>query len=176
MKLKDALRTQTKRTIGRSLFAIIIDVNRTLLGWFGYFKYRCRGTFSEVDGWVRMRPRSLLRKRADRAGRGRGRDHQRWTNVYFAEQGYFSLEVAHARACQTPSTARRCSASAGATDFPVSCRQGATGVGPSVGFGMHSILVVDERQHLFAEVGRGAEIAAPEQSPREHAKPNFHLV
>ena len=101
-KLQDAIRRKTKRTNGHSLACIIATVNRTLLGWFGYFKHSGRPTFVGVDGWVRMRLRSLLRKRAGRQGRGRGRDHQRWPNAFFAQQGYFSLETAFATACQPP--------------------------------------------------------------------------
>jgi len=100
-KLKDTLRTKTKRTDGRSLQCIIADINRTLRGWFGYFKHSYHTTFTNVDGWVRGRLRSILRKRAGRRGRGRGQDHQRWPNAYFAEQGYFCLEAAHAAACQS---------------------------------------------------------------------------
>ena len=102
-KLKDALRAKTKRTQGRSLPCIIADVNRTLRGWFGYFKHSYPTTFQNVDGWIRGRLRSILRKRAGRRGRGRGRDHQRWPNAYFAKHGYFSLEVAHKLACQSSS-------------------------------------------------------------------------
>lgn len=102
-KLKDTLRAKTKRTNGHGLRFIIADVNRTLRGWFGYFQHSYRTTFTDVDGWVRMRLRSILRKRAGRTGRGRGRDHQRWPNAYFAERGYFSLEAAFAAACQPPS-------------------------------------------------------------------------
>ena len=47
-----------------------------------------------LDGWVRGRLRGILRKRAKLKGRGRGRDHQRWPNRYFAEVGLFSLENA----------------------------------------------------------------------------------
>jgi RNA-directed DNA polymerase len=101
-KLKDTIRAKTKRANGHSLAYIIADVNRTLRGWFGYFKHSCRPTFAGVDGWVRMRLRSILRKRAGQAGRGRGRDHQRWPNSFFAEQGYFSLEAALAAVCQPP--------------------------------------------------------------------------
>ena len=102
-KLKNTIRAKTKRTDGRSLGCIILDINRTLRGWYGYFQHSCYTTFRDVDGWVRGRLRSLLRKRAGRRGRGRGRDHQRWPNAYFAEQGYFSLEVARAAARQPPS-------------------------------------------------------------------------
>ncbi len=102
-KLKDTIRAKTTRANGRSLMVIIQDVNRTLHGWFGYFQHSCRPTFLSVDKWVRMRLRSILRKRAGRRGRGRGRDHQRWPNAFFAGQGYFSLEVAYAAARQSPS-------------------------------------------------------------------------
>jgi len=100
-KLKETIRAKTKRTDGRSLLAIIADVNRTLRGWFGYFRHSWRTTFPEVDGWVRMRLRSLLRQRSGRRGRGHGADHQRWPNAYFADLGYFSLTDAHRLACQS---------------------------------------------------------------------------
>jgi RNA-directed DNA polymerase len=97
-KLKDTLRVKTKRTDGRSLRCIIADVNRTLRGWFGYFKHSIGTTFPAVDSWIRGRLRSILRKRAGRRGRSRGRDHHRWPNSYFAEHGYYSLVSAHAAA------------------------------------------------------------------------------
>jgi RNA-directed DNA polymerase len=101
-KLKATIRAKTKRTDGRSLPVIIVDVNRTLRGWFGYFQHSYWTTFARVDGWVRMRLRSILRKRAGRTGHGRGRDHQRWPNSFFAAQGYFSLEAAFVGASQPP--------------------------------------------------------------------------
>jgi RNA-directed DNA polymerase len=101
-KLKDTLRAKTRRTDGRALPCIIADVNRTLRGWFGYFKHSYHTTFTGVDRWVRGRLRSILRKRSGRRGRGRGRDHQRWPNAYFAAFGYFSLESACAAARQPP--------------------------------------------------------------------------
>lgn len=97
-KLKDALRTKTRRTHGHSLAVIIDDVNRTLRGWFGYFKHSHSTTFPNVDAWVRMRLRSILRQRHGRTGCGRGADHQRWPNRFFAEQGLFSLTAARAAA------------------------------------------------------------------------------
>jgi RNA-directed DNA polymerase len=100
-KLRDAIRDKTKRTNGHSLLAIISDVNRTLRGWFEYFKHSRRYTFQPLDSWIRMRLRSILRKRQGGRGRGRGADHQRWRNAFFAEQGLFSLVAAHAAACQS---------------------------------------------------------------------------
>ena len=101
-KLKDTIRAKTKRTNGHGLQEIIADVNRTLRGWFGYFRHSCRWTFATVDRWVRMRLRSILRKRAGGQGPGLGNDHKRWPNAYFARQGLYSLEAAHAEASQPP--------------------------------------------------------------------------
>jgi len=100
-KLKDTLRARTKRTSGHSLAAIISDVNRTLAGWFAYFQHSHRTTFGPLDGWVRMRLRSILRHRHRGTGRGRGFDHLRWPNAFFAEQGLFFLTAAHAAACRS---------------------------------------------------------------------------
>jgi RNA-directed DNA polymerase len=100
-KLKDTIREKTPRTGGRALLRIISDVNRTLAGWFGYFKHSLKTTFGRLDSWIRMRLRSILRRRAGRKGRGRGTDHQRWPNVFFAEQGLMSLVAAHVKAGQS---------------------------------------------------------------------------
>jgi RNA-directed DNA polymerase len=74
------------------------------VGWFGYFKHSHKTTFPTLDGWVRMRLRSLLRRRRGGRGRGRGTDHACWPNAFFAELGLFSLVTAHASAC--PSSCR----------------------------------------------------------------------
>jgi len=95
-KLKDSIRSKTPRTSGQSLQAIIIDVNRTLRGWSAYFKHGQGSVFTELDKWIRMRLRSILRKRVRSKGRGRGLDHVRWPNVFFAERGLFSLGLARA--------------------------------------------------------------------------------
>jgi RNA-directed DNA polymerase len=95
-KLKDTLRPKTQRTNGRSVACIIADVNRTLRGWFEYFKHS-HGSFQTEDQWVRNRLRAILRKR----GSGHGhhpdwRDHRRWPNAFFVSHGLFSLMTAHA--------------------------------------------------------------------------------
>jgi RNA-directed DNA polymerase len=102
-KLKDAIRAKTKRTSGESLTKIINDLTPRLRGWFEYFKHSHRFTFSSLDGWIRMRLRSLLRKRLGKEGRGRGSDHQRWPNKFFAEHGMYSLRTAYELACQSSS-------------------------------------------------------------------------
>ena len=100
-KLRDTIRAKTRRRSGQSLPTTIVDLNRTLKGWFGYFKHSHKFTFATLDGWVRMRLRSILRYRRGGQGRGRGADHQRWPNAYFAELELFSLVTAHAAAGQS---------------------------------------------------------------------------
>jgi RNA-directed DNA polymerase len=99
--LKDTLRRLTKRTTGFSLELIISLLNRTLTGWFAYFLHSHITTFRPLDQWVRMRLRSILRRRHGGKGRGRGSDHVRWPNAFFAKHGLFSLTAAHAAACQS---------------------------------------------------------------------------
>jgi len=95
-KLRDTIRAKTRRVNGHALTEIIEDVHQTLRGWFAYFKHSHKTTFRQQDGWIRMRLRSILRKRHHLPGRGRGADHQRWPNAYFATHGLFSLATAHA--------------------------------------------------------------------------------
>ena len=91
-KLKDTIRAKTRRTDGHSLPAIIATLNRTLRGWFGYFQHsyrtRLRGP-GQLDS--RRGCGASCASAQGRRGRGRGADHQRWPNAFFAEQGLFSL-------------------------------------------------------------------------------------
>jgi RNA-directed DNA polymerase len=100
-KFKDAIRAKTKRTSGDSLSFIVADVNRTLRGWFAYFQHSHRTVFRELDGWTRMRLRSLLRRRAGRRGRSQGADNHRYPNSFFANVGLYSLVTAHALVVQS---------------------------------------------------------------------------
>jgi RNA-directed DNA polymerase len=94
-RLKDRIRVKTRRTRGDSLACIIVDLNRTLRGWFGYFKHAHPHTFIRIDGMVRRRLRALLRKQEKRSAFGLSRaDHQRWPNAFFAQAGLLALETA----------------------------------------------------------------------------------
>jgi len=94
-RLKDTIRKKTRRTRGQSLAQIIADLNRTLRGWFGYFKHAHRYTFETIDRLVRRRLRAILRKQEKRPSFGRSlADHTRWTNAFFAEAGLFALHAA----------------------------------------------------------------------------------
>jgi RNA-directed DNA polymerase len=101
-RFRETIRGKTRRTNGTSLATIIAAVNQTTRGWFEYFKHSTQGIFRELDGWIRMRLRSLLRRRKGRRGRGRGKDHQTWTNAFFAAHGFFSLEAARVAIRQPP--------------------------------------------------------------------------
>jgi len=101
MKFKDSIRHKTRRSNGRSLQAIIADLNVTLRGWYEYFKHSWKTVFPELDGYIRQRLRSILRKRRGGKGRGRGLDHRRYPNAFFAERGLLSLQTSHTCECQS---------------------------------------------------------------------------
>ena len=93
-KLRANLRKPTRRCNKHSMEAVAERINPTLRGWYGYFKHAHPDELSAIDGWVRMRLRSILRKRRKGKGRGRGSDHHRWPNRYFENLGLFSLKRA----------------------------------------------------------------------------------
>jgi RNA-directed DNA polymerase len=94
-KLKETIRAKTRRTRGQSLNAVVVDLNRTLKGWFGYFKHAHPSIFPELDQMIRRRLRAMLRKQMRGSGFGHARtDHQRWPNAYFADAGLFALDAA----------------------------------------------------------------------------------
>jgi len=100
-KFKDTIRSKTRRSNGRSLKAIISDVNKTSIGWFEYYKHSNVKTFRILDGWTRRRLRSILRGYNKRKGISRNKDHLRWPNKYFQDLGYFSLYDAHCSLLQS---------------------------------------------------------------------------
>lgn len=102
-KLEDSIRAKTGRNRGDSLERIIADLNRTLRGWFGYFKHAHPNVFGSIDGSVRRRLRSLLLKqRMKRSHVGQGLGLSRlWPNAYFAEHGLFALHAAWVAARQS---------------------------------------------------------------------------
>jgi RNA-directed DNA polymerase len=101
-KLKDTIRSQTGRSNGHSISVITANMNRTLKGWFEYFKHSHKWTFRMLDGWMRRRLRSILRQRSKGNKGISGKiDHFRWPNKFFQEIGLFSLEDAHALLLQS---------------------------------------------------------------------------
>lgn len=101
-KFKEAVRRRTRRKSGKSLASTITELNPVLRGWFQYFKHSHWTTFRPLDAWIRMRLRSILRKRSGRKGRSCGADHQRWPNSFFRELDLCSLVEAHRLASRPP--------------------------------------------------------------------------
>jgi RNA-directed DNA polymerase len=94
-KLKERVRAKTLRTDGRSLRAIVADVNGTWRGWYVYFQHSQANVFTTVAGYVRRRLRRLLEKRRGHARHGLGAAQQRWPHEWFARRGLRSLAAAH---------------------------------------------------------------------------------
>jgi len=92
-KLRHRMRALTRRNRPGSLQSICAELAPVQRGWFNFFRQgNSQPTFHQLDGWLRRRLRSLLRRRTKRRGISPGgRDHQRWPNSYFAQQGFFSL-------------------------------------------------------------------------------------
>lgn len=100
-QLHEKLKPFLRRCNRHSMEAIIKKINAVLRGWYGYFKHGHTNVCVSVDGWVRMRLRSILRKRRKGKGRGRGDDHHRWPNDYFHALGLFSLSQAQTAEIQS---------------------------------------------------------------------------
>lgn len=98
---KDKIRRLTRRGSGYSLKRIVSDLTPIQRGWFEYFKHSHRFIFESLDGWIRMRLRSILRRRKGLKGRATGADNHRWPNAFFAELGLLSFATAYAQICQS---------------------------------------------------------------------------
>jgi RNA-directed DNA polymerase len=94
-KLKDTVRQWTGRSNGHSLRQLIAILNPILRGWFQYFKHSRTTTFKIVDGWMRRRLRSILRRHHRMRGIANGGDNLRWPNAYFRQMGLFTMVEAH---------------------------------------------------------------------------------
>ena len=99
-KFTSRIRELTPRKSGESLEDTILKLNRSLHGWFHYFRHCFWNIFKDYDGMIRRRLRRLLLKRHRRNPQRLPRTH-RWPNAYFAEQGLLSLQDAHLRFVQS---------------------------------------------------------------------------
>jgi RNA-directed DNA polymerase len=90
-KLRETLRPRLRRMQDGSMEEIIARINPVLRGWWAYFKESLPSALENIDGWVRMRLRSIQRRRDKRRGMAYGADHHRYPNRWFAERGLFTL-------------------------------------------------------------------------------------
>ena len=89
-KMKARIKELTPRKRSGSVELIAAELNRVLVGWFGYFRH-CRWTiYKDLDAKIRSRLRRLLLKR-HRKNPERLLRQQRWPNAYFAKAGLYSL-------------------------------------------------------------------------------------
>jgi RNA-directed DNA polymerase len=95
-KMKLRIKELTPRKRSGSMRTIVAELNRVLIGWFGYFRH-CRWTiFKDLDAKIRSRLRRLLLRRHRRNPKRLPRTH-RWPNEFFTKAGLWSLRTAHNR-------------------------------------------------------------------------------
>jgi RNA-directed DNA polymerase len=99
-KFRETIRQKTSRLRPGAMSDIVEQTNRTLRGWFEYFKHSLANVMEREDKRIRRRLRAILRHRHRRKQRDHRPRHQRWPNAYFAELGLFSLAIARAQASQ----------------------------------------------------------------------------
>lgn len=99
-KIMDRIRELTPRKSGKSLEEIIGEINRTLSGWFHYFRHCQWDIYGKYDSRLRQRLRRMLIKRNRRNTKRLPRSH-RWPNEFFIAHGLYSLETAHAEFVQS---------------------------------------------------------------------------
>jgi RNA-directed DNA polymerase len=90
-KLRETLRAKLSRSRPGSVQQIALEVNRTLRGWYQYFKWSQPTAMQRVDEWTRERIRHILRKRHKRRGMVHARERNEYRIKWFAEQGLVSL-------------------------------------------------------------------------------------
>jgi RNA-directed DNA polymerase len=100
-KLRETLREKLPRQRAGSMVEIVADVNKTLRGWYGYFKYSLPSAMQRVDEWTRERIRHILRRRHRRRGMVKGRERTEYPIAWFEKQGLFSLKTAQAKWLQS---------------------------------------------------------------------------
>lgn len=100
-KLKDNIRKHTRRSNRNSLKQIIVRINPIIKGWFEYYKHCYKTVFPEVDGWIRRRLRSILKKYGKRKGIATTyKDNFRYPNKIFEDNGLFSTAKTHYELCR----------------------------------------------------------------------------
>ena len=94
LKLRQSIREKTGRLRSMSMEIIIGEINPTIRGWYAYFKLCTPYTLKGVDGFIRQRLRSIIRRRHKRKGITKGREHTEYPNCYFEGLGLFCMEKA----------------------------------------------------------------------------------
>jgi len=82
----------TRRNRPDAIEKICSELRPFQQGAFNYFRNgNSEYVFSRLDGYIRRRLRSILRKRKRGGGISKGLDHILWPNAYFSNKGLFSF-------------------------------------------------------------------------------------
>ncbi len=100
-KLRETLRAKLPRNRSGSIGQIVVELNPTLRGWYGYFKYSLPSALRNMDQWVRERIRHIIRRRHKRRGLVKGRERVEYPIAWFTAQGLFSLKDAQTQWLQS---------------------------------------------------------------------------
>jgi len=100
-KLRESLREKLPRNRSGGIRQIVAELNPTLRGWYGYFKYSLPSALQNMDQWVRERVRHIIRRRHKRRGMVKGRERVEYPIAWFAAQGLFSLKDAQTQWLQS---------------------------------------------------------------------------
>lgn len=100
-KLRESLREKLPRNRSGGIRQIADELNPTLRGWYGYFKYSLPSALQNMDQWVRERVRHIIRRRHKRRGMVKGRERVEYPIAWFAAQGLFSLKDAQTQWLQS---------------------------------------------------------------------------
>lgn len=97
-RFKRQIRRLTRRTQGRSIEHIAVDLRRYLLGWKGYFGYaEVSSPMRDLDKWIRRKLRCYIWKQWGRSGyrqlRKRGIDRQLAWNTAKSAHGPWRLSA-----------------------------------------------------------------------------------
>jgi RNA-directed DNA polymerase len=92
-KFRDNVREKTPRLSGKSLKAVICELNPVLRGWHSYFKASPVHVFRDADSFVRRRLRALLSKRIAKHPAHRRANSLRWPTAFFHSHGLISMQV-----------------------------------------------------------------------------------
>ncbi len=112
-RFRETVRQRTPRKAGKSLAVIIKSLNRTLEGWFQYFKHAKRTLMGDLDSWIRKRLRGILWRQGHNKGLVPKTANWRWPTKHFDQFELFSLararaEAVRVRAAGRPSTGEPC--------------------------------------------------------------------
>ena len=96
-KWRANIKLRTPRNFGQSINETIKAVNTVVLGVVQYFQHvSYKSVFEKWDAYIRRRLRAILLRQLGKSYTfGQGRAHNRWNNLWFADQGLISASATY---------------------------------------------------------------------------------